>query len=242
MSRKKKNNNGNGNGKIEKENIEEITKIVVKKTTKKQILIKAKTEHQKELLKSIEENIVTIVAGPAGSGKSRISVVCGLKEFMEGNYKKMIFTRPCVEANGENLGFLPGSLNEKIHPYMYPIFDFLSEYLTPKQIEDMMKLEKIMTLPLAFMRGITLKNAFVILDEGQNTIPKQMRMFLTRIGDNCKVVINGDPDQSDIKVKNGLVDACERLEGVNGLKIIKFDETDIVRHPIVAEIEEKYKY
>jgi len=238
MARKKKNGNGNGNN-VEKENLEET--IIVKKTTKKQILITPKTQHQKELLQSIEENIVTIVYGPAGSGKSRISVVCGLKEFIEGKYKKLIFTRPCVEANGENLGFLPGNLNEKIHPYMYPIFDFLSEYLAPKQIEDMMKLEKIMTLPLAFMRGVTLKNAFVIFDEGQNSIPKQMRMFLTRIGDNCKVVINGDPDQSDIKIKNGLVDACERLEGVNGLKIIKFDETDIVRHPIVVEIEERYK-
>lgn len=233
MSRKKKNGKNN-----EKENITVKTKKAV---TKKQISITAKTLHQKEFLKSIKENIVTIVAGPAGSGKTFLAVTNALKGFIEGNYKKIIFTRPCVEANGENLGFLPGNLNEKIHPYMLPIFDFLLKYLSSKQIEDMMKSEKIMTLPLAFMRGMNFHDAFVIFDESQNSTPKQMRMFLTRIGDNCKIIINGDPDQSDIKVKNGLVDACERLEGVKDLKIIKFDERDIIRHPIVAEIEKKYK-
>ena len=169
-----------------------------------------------------------------------LAVVSGLKEFVSGQYKKMIFTRPCVEANGENLGFLPGDLNEKISPYMYPIFDFLSDYLNAKQIEEYIKSEFITTLPLAFMRGVTFKDAFVILDEAQNTKPEQIRMFLTRIGDNCKVVLTGDPNQTDIGTKNGLVDACERLKGVSSLDIVKFTNDDIIRNPIVAEIEERY--
>ena len=159
---------------------------------------------------------------------------------MEGKYDKMIFTRPCVEANGENLGFLPGDLNEKIHPYMFPIFDFLSDHLSLKQIEWHIKAGSIMTLPLAFQRGVTFCNSFVLLDEGQNTTPEQIRMFLTRIGKNCKVVITGDPLQTDIKNKNGLVDACERLEGIKDIGIVVMSKEDIMRNPIVAEIEERY--
>jgi len=237
MSRKKRNGNRNENGN-ENDKVEVSTKIKVK--AKAKIVVIAKSENQKALLKSIKENLVTIVAGPAGSGKTMLSVVSGLREFIMGKYDKMIFTRPCVEANGENLGFLPGDLNEKIYPYMYPIFDFLSDYLSIKQIEGYIKSESIITLPLAFQRGMTFRNAFVLLDEGQNTTPEQIRMFLTRIGPNCKVVITGDPLQTDIKTKNGLVDACERLEGVNNLGIVKLSEEDIVRSPIIAEIEERY--
>lgn len=232
MSKKKKNGNSNGNG---------INGDEKNNGAKTRIHVTAKNDHQKELLRSIKDNVVTIVDGPAGSGKTMLSVISGLREFTLGHYSKMIFTRPCVEANGENLGFLPGDLNEKIHPYMYPIFDFLSEYLPSKQIEGMMKSEVIMTLPLAFQRGLTFRNSFVLLDEAQNTTPSQVRMFLTRIGENCKIVITGDPEQSDIKKKNGLVDACERLGGVKGLGIVHFTSEDIVRHPIVVEIEEKYK-
>lgn len=244
MSRKKRNGNGNGNGnddvngngngKGKEKEVEKNGK------TKTRITVTAKSENQKLLLKSIKENLVTIVAGPPGSGKTKLAVVSGLREFIMGKYKKMIFTRPCVEANHENLGFLPGDLNEKISPYMYPIFDFLSDYLSSKQIEEYMKEEEIKTFPLAFMRGCTFRNSFVILDEAQNTSPEQVRMFLTRIGDGCKVVITGDPFQTDIKGKNGLVDACERLEGVKDLSIIRFTKEDIVRNPIVAEIEERY--
>lgn len=237
MSKNKHGKNENNNGETR---IVKRTKKKTKTEIKKRITVTAKSKNQKELLKSIKENLVTIVAGPAGTGKTLLAVVSGLREFTMGKYKKMIFTRPCVEANHENLGFLPGDLNEKISPYMYPIFDFLSDYLTPKQIEEYMKEESFKTLPLAFMRGATLKNSFVILDESQNTTPDQIRMFLTRIGENCKVVITGDPLQTDIKGKNGLVDACERLKGVTGLNIVKMGKEDIVRNPIVAEIEERY--
>lgn len=241
MSRKRKSGNGNGNGNgngVENGNGNEVE--ARQKYTKTRVSVTARTENQKLLLKSIKENLVTIVSGPPGSGKTLLAVVSGLREFIMGKYDKMIFTRPCVEANGENLGFIPGDLNEKIHPYMYPIFDFLSDFLTIKQIEDYIKYGSIMTLPLAFMRGFTFKNSFVLLDEGQNTNPDQIKMFLTRIGENCKVVITGDPYQSDIKEKNGLIDACERLEGVKDLKIIRFTEDDIIRNPIVAEVEKRY--
>jgi len=238
MSKRKKSTNGNGseNGSVTKNELENK-----KSYTKQRVSVTARSPHQIELLKSIKENLVTIVAGPPGSGKTMLSVVSGLREFIMGKYKKMIFTRPCVEAVGENLGFLPGDLHEKIHPYMYPIFDFLSDYLTPKQIEAYLKSEDILTLPLAFQRGMTFRNSFVLLDEAQNTRPEQIRMFLTRIGENCKVVITGDPLQSDIREKNGLVDAVERLRGVDNLGIVEFSKEDILRNPIVADIEDRYK-
>jgi len=244
MSKRKKSVNGNGSGTV---NGNEVASKVAnelenkKSYTKQRVSVTARSPHQKELLKSIKENLVTIVSGPPGSGKTMLSVVSGLREFIMGKYKKMIFTRPCVEAAGENLGFLPGDLHEKIHPYMYPIFDFLSDYLTPKQIEAYLKSEDILTLPLAFQRGMTFRNSFVLLDEAQNTRPEQIRMFLTRIGENCKVVITGDPLQSDIREKNGLIDAVERLRGVQNLGVVEFSKEDILRNPIVADIEERYK-
>ena len=234
MTQKRKNGNGNGNFNGYEGNEK-------KPPTKNPINIVAKSQNQKLLLTSIRENTVTIVAGPPGTGKTLISVACGLREFIMGHYKKMIFTRPCVEANGENLGFLPGDLHEKISPYMYPIFDFLADFLTSQKIEYYIKSGEFLTLPLAFMRGTTFRNAFVLLDEAQNTKPEQIRMFLTRIGEGCKVVITGDPHQSDVKGLNGLVDAVERLKGVTSLGIVRFNKEDIVRHPIVSEIESRYE-
>ena len=208
--------------------------------TKKIVSLSAKTETQKDLFKSIKNNIITIATGPAGTGKTKVSVVCALELFLKCKYGKIIFTRPCIEADGENLGFLPGDLNEKISPYMIPIFDFLSDYMDKVQIEKLIEENKIMTLPLAFMRGVTFQNAFVLLDEAQNVTPKQMRMFLTRIGENTKVVMTGDPNQSDIKGTNGLVDIVTRLDNLSDIGIVHFGVEDIVRHEIVKVIEARY--
>ena len=233
----KSNGNGQGNG----QGSSQGQGGVVPKRNYKNIIITAKTSNQKKLLASIKSNIITIVYGCCGTGKTRLSVLWGLKVFLSDGYKRIIFIRPCVEANGENLGFLPGDLNDKIHPYMYPIFNFLSEYLDEKKIHNYIKEGKIITLPLAFQRGFTFDDCYVVLDEAQNTTKEQIRMFLTRIGENCKVVITGDPNQSDIKGENGLQDAIERLKGVKDLSIVEFGKEDIMRHPIVAEIEDKYK-
>jgi len=207
---------------------------------KNKINLSAKTLNQKELFKSIKNNIITIVYGPPGTGKTMISVASALNSFFKCHYGKIIFTRPCIEAEGENLGFLPGDLNEKISPYMIPIFDFLSEYMEKSQIERMVVDGKIITMPLAFLRGVTFKNSFVLLDEAQNTTPKQMRMFLTRIGEDCKIVMTGDPNQSDIRATNGLVDVITRLDGIPDIGIVKFDQEDVVRHEIVKIIEKRY--
>jgi phosphate starvation-inducible PhoH-like protein len=210
-------------------------------STKKKVTLSAKTENQKQLFKSIKHNVITIATGPPGTGKTLISVVSALKSLIDCKYGKIIFTRPCIEADGENLGFLPGDLNEKISPYMMPIFDFLSGYLDKVQIEKMILNGNIMTIPLAFMRGITFENSFVLLDECQNTTPKQMKMVLTRIGENSQVVMTGDPNQSDIKGTNGLVDIVTRLDNVPDIGIVRFTEEDIVRHGIVKIIEKRYE-
>ena len=208
--------------------------------TKKKLILSAKTENQRLLLNSIKNNIITIASGPAGTGKTLISVFCALESFFNMQYGKIIFTRPCVEADGENLGFLPGDLNDKIAPYMIPIFDFLDSYMDKVTIERMILDGKITTLPLAFMRGSSFQNSFVLLDEFQNTTPKQIKMFLTRIGKNSKVVLTGDPNQSDIKGVNGLTDILTRLEDVPNVGIVKLTEEDIMRHEIVKMIEKKY--
>jgi len=208
--------------------------------TKKKLVLTAKTDNQKELFKSIKNNIITVASGPPGSGKTLISVYSALDSFFKQQYGRIIFTRPCIEADGENLGFLPGDLNEKISPYMMPIFDFLSDYMDKMTIERMILDGKIMTIPLAFMRGMTFRNAFVLLDECQNTTPKQMKMFLTRIGENSKVVMTGDPNQSDIRGTNGLVDIVTRLNNISNIGIIKLQKEDVIRHEIVKLIEDRY--
>lgn len=202
--------------------------------------LSAKSDNQIELFKSIKNNVITFVSGPAGSGKTKISVVQALDSLIKCKVGKIYFTRPCVEAEGENLGFMPGDLNEKISPYMLPIFSFLSEYLESSQIEKLVKEHMIETLPLAFMRGVNFENSFVLLDEAQNTTPAQMRMFLTRISHNSKIVITGDPMQSDIFGENGLNDALMRHKGDKDIGFVKFTKEDIMRHPIVARIEDRY--
>lgn len=204
------------------------------------ISLVAKNTEQKRVLKSIKENRITIIYGPAGTGKTHLSTIYALKELMEDRISKIIFTRPCVEAYGEKLGYLPGNFNQKIGPYMIPIFDIISRTIPIKDMNSLIKLNKIQTIPLAFQRGLTFHDAIVIGDEFQNTVPEQVRMFLTRMGDNCKIIVTGDPEQNDIKGKNGLVDAVERLQNIEGISIIKMTCKSLVRDPLVNIIDKRY--
>ena len=241
MSRKKRSatsSNGsidsvNGDKNSEKHENNIVTRL------KNKVIIRAKDEKQCNAIKSIGENQVTVLTGIAGSGKTYIAVSCALKEFLKGKYERMIFTRPCVEANGEKLGYLPGDFNEKISPYMLPIFNILMKFLYKKHIDNLIADGKILTLPLAFQRGISFENSFCILDESQNTVPSQVRMFLTRMSQDSKVDITGDLRQSDIRGKNGLQDICDRMVGVTGLDIIEL--TEPIRHPLIIEIENRYQ-
>lgn len=200
----------------------------------------AKNSEQKEVLRNMKDFDISIVYGSAGTGKTFLSTMWGMHEFLKGNYERIIFTRPCVEAH-EHLGFLPGDFNDKLAPYMIPIMEFLDKVFDRKVVDQMVLDKQIVTLPLAFMRGVTFDNAFVLLDEAQNTIPSQIRMFLTRLGQGSKIVITGDPYQSDIAGKNGLEDAIQRLAPCSGISINELTEKSIVRHDLIAEIEKLYR-
>lgn len=203
----------------------------------------AMNDEQKEALRKIHHNTINFIHGPAGSGKTWLAIAYGLSQLIKGHYERLVFTRPCVEANGEKLGYLPGNPDEKIAPYMIPIFDILSRRTTMKEVNKMINDGKITTLPLAFHRGVTFTDAYVVGDEFQNTIPEQMRMFLTRIGENSKYVITGDITQSDINGnghKDGLTDAIDRFRDEEGFGIIELTSESIVRHPIIKVIEEGY--
>lgn len=216
----------------------------VTSSNKKQLDIKppqAITSEQKEVFQSMKDNTVTFITGPAGTGKTLVSVSQALYEYSKNKYKKIILTRPAVEAHGEKLGFLPGDACDKLAPYMMPIMDVLGDNLDDNIINTMVKKNEIITIPLAFMRGITFKDAFIVFDEAQNTTRDQMRMFLTRIGENCKVVVSGDLRQKDrVGGISGLQHAIQILEGVNGIGIVNLTEKSIVRSQIVADIESRY--
>lgn len=200
----------------------------------------AKTEEQKEYLKSIRDNEITIAYGLAGCGKTYLPTLQGIHDVLKGKYKRLVLSRPCVEAYGESLGYLPGDYNEKIYPYMMPILDVLNASYGKQDIIKYIEMGLIQTIPLAFMRGLTLSDSFVILDEAQNTLPQQFRLFLTRIGMNSKVVITGDTNQSDIKSRNGLQDAIDLLAGIDNIGIVKLTSKSIIRNPIIEKIEDKY--
>jgi phosphate starvation-inducible PhoH-like protein len=196
---------------------------------------------QKNALRAIAnpDNTIIFVNGIAGTGKTFLAASWALEQFVKGKFDKLVFTRPYVEA-GESLGYLPGSFDNKIAPFMIPIFDVLHEHLSGEDIKTMIEDHKIVTLPIAYMRGVTFKKSCVLLDEAQNTTAKQMHLFLTRVGQGSKVIVTGDSSQSDIRGVNGFADGLERLEGVPGLEIVHLDSNAVVRHSIIPEIDRRY--
>ncbi len=201
----------------------------------------ARTPTQAEYIDAMAHNDLTFGLGPAGTGKTYIAVCKAVSMLMSGKVDKIILSRPAVEA-GENLGFLPGDMKEKVDPYMRPIYDALYDTLPGDLVNRKIETGIIEIAPLAFMRGRTLKHAFVLLDEGQNATPVQMKMFLTRLGEGSRMVVTGDLSQVDLPRghKSGLRDAAETLQGIDGIATIRFTEEDVVRHPLVSKIVKAY--
>ena len=205
-------------------------------------IIKAKTLNQRKLVESMEKNDMVFAIGPAGTGKTYTGVALAVKALKYKQVKRIILTRPAVEA-GENLGFLPGDLNEKLDPYMQPLYDALRDMLPAETLQNHIEKGVIQIAPLAFMRGRTLDNAFVILDEAQNSTHSQMKMFLTRMGKNAKFMITGDPGQIDLprRMISGLKEALLILNNKKDIEIVHLDDKDVIRHPIVKKIIDAYK-
>ena len=204
--------------------------------------IKAHTINQIKIVDAFINNDMVFAIGPAGTGKTYTGIAVAVKALKDKIVKKIILTRPAVEA-GESLGFLPGDMKDKLDPYMQPLYDALKEMIETNKLDDYLKRGVIEIAPLAYMRGRTLDNAFVILDEGQNTTHNQMKMFLTRMGVNAKFMINGDPGQIDLprRVMSGLKEANLILKNVEGIKMIYLDDSDVIRHQVVKRIIEAYK-
>jgi phosphate starvation-inducible PhoH-like protein len=206
------------------------------------LVIKAKTPNQLKILNGIVKNDMLFAIGPAGTGKTYTAVALAVKALKNKEVKRIILTRPAVEA-GENLGFLPGDLKEKLDPYMQPLYDALNDMLPVEKLNQYIESRTIQIAPLAFMRGRTLDNAFVILDEAQNTTESQMKMFLTRMGSNAKFIVTGDLTQIDLPSKqpSGLIQAVRLLKKVEGISVIELDNTDVIRHKLVRAIIEQYE-
>jgi len=222
------------NEKIKKNNITDIIK-----TPKKSII--PRSEKQKEYVRALRQRDIIISSGPAGTGKTFLAVAVGLTMLLEKKIDRIILSRPAVEA-GERLGFLPGDMKEKVDPYLRPLYDSLYDLFDFEKIQRMIEIGDIEIAPLAFMRGRTLKNSFAILDEAQNATDTQIKMFLTRIGENSKIVVNGDPSQIDLpnKAMSGLIRSRELLGHLNEIEIVDFDHSDVVRHPLVSKIVKAY--
>ena len=210
--------------------------IRTRKTT-----IAPRSVNQARYIESLRTNDMTFGLGPAGTGKTFLAVAMAVSHLLEGKVERIILSRPAVEA-GEKLGFLPGDLKDKVDPYLRPLYDALGQMITMEQTEKRLERGEIEVAPLAFMRGRTLSDAFVILDEAQNTTPMQMKMFLTRFGQNCHMVVCGDPSQVDLPDGNvsGLKDAMDTLEGISDISFIKFTADDVVRHQLVGKIVRAY--
>ena len=204
--------------------------------------IKGRSENQQYLIDSFNKNDMIFAVGPAGTGKTYLSIALAVKAMKEKNAKKIILSRPAVEA-GEKLGFLPGDMKDKIDPYLQPLYDALDDMIPAAKLQDMMDKHVIQIAPLAFMRGRTLSDAVVILDEAQNTTPAQIRMFLTRMGWNTKMIITGDMTQIDLphEQKSGLKEALQLLSGIEGISVVEFNKKDIVRHKLVTRIVNAYE-
>jgi phosphate starvation-inducible PhoH-like protein len=222
------------NEKVKNTNVTDIIK-----TPKKSII--PRSEKQKEYVRALREKEIIISAGPAGTGKTFLAVAIGLTMLLEKKIERIILSRPAVEA-GERLGFLPGDMKEKVDPYLRPLYDSLYDLFHFEKIQRMIEIGDIEIAPLAFMRGRTLKNSFAILDEAQNATDTQIKMFLTRIGENSKIVVNGDPSQIDLPHKNasGLERAKKLLANLNEISVVDFDHSDVVRHPLVSKIVKAY--
>lgn len=211
------------------------------RTRKKTIVPRSAT--QIEYMRALVKDDVIFALGPAGTGKTYLAVAQAVAQLITGSVQRLILSRPAVEA-GERLGFLPGDMKEKVDPYLRPLYDALYDCMPPEQVERRIASGEIEIAPIAFMRGRTLADAFVILDEAQNTTPAQMKMFLTRFGQNSRMVICGDPKQVDLPGgvnASGLNDAVGRLEGIEGIGTVRFSTADVVRHPIVGRIVEAYE-
>tara|TARA_Y100001970_G_scaffold246858_1_gene315110 strand:- start:2110 stop:3027 length:918 start_codon:yes stop_codon:yes gene_type:complete len=217
-----------------KKNIEYIIK-----TPKKSVI--PRSEKQKKYVRALRESEIIISAGPAGTGKTFLAVAVALTMLLEKKIERIILSRPAVEA-GERLGFLPGDMREKVDPYLRPLYDSLYDLLDFEKIQKKIEVGDIEIAPLAFMRGRTLKNSFAILDEAQNASDTQIKMFLTRIGENSKIVINGDPSQIDLPNKSlsGLTRSKKLLGHLSEISVVDFDHTDVVRHPLVSKIVKAY--
>ena len=223
---------------LEESNVKSFKQLI--KTPRKSVI--ARSEKQSDYIKALRENDIILSLGPAGTGKSFLAVSVAVTLLMEKKIERVILSRPAVEA-GEKLGFLPGDMKEKVDPYLRPLYDALYELFGADKIDKKIEAGEIEIAPLAFMRGRTLKNCFAILDEAQNATETQIKMFLTRIGENSKLVVNGDPSQIDLinKTHSGLIKSKDILKDLKEIKIIEFDHNDVVRHPLVSKIIRAYQ-
>ena len=219
---------------------EELDSVIVGRTMSGKPVV-PRTRGQKAFVDAMNENSIVFAIGPAGTGKTYLAVGKAVSALTKGEVKRIVLTRPAVEA-GENLGFLPGDLKEKVDPYLTPLYDALHDMLGNEQTEKLMERGNIEVAPLAYMRGRTLNDSYVILDEAQNTTGPQMKMFLTRLGFHSKMIITGDITQIDLdrRTPSGLLQASEILKGIDGIEIMRLSADDVVRHPLVQKIIEKY--